>query len=55
MAPPSALEYVVVHELVHTRIKNHSAQFWQAVAAILPAWKKERVWLRKNGTQLSLE
>ena len=55
MAPPSALEYVVVHELVHTRIKNHSAKFWQAVAEILPAWKKERVWLHKHGVQLSLE
>lgn len=55
MAPLSALEYVVVHELVHTRVKNHSTQFWQQVAAILPAWKKERTWLRKNGAQLCLE
>jgi predicted metal-dependent hydrolase len=55
MAPPSAVEYVVVHELMHTRIKNHSPQFWHAVEAVLPHWKKERVWLRKNGLKLTLD
>ncbi len=55
MAQPSAVEYVVVHELTHTRIKNHSAQFWQAVATVLPSWKKERTWLHKNGALLTLD
>jgi len=55
MAPLSAVEYVVVHELMHTRIKNHSPQFWHAVEAVLPHWKKERVWLRKNGLKLTLD
>lgn len=55
MAPPEVVEYVVVHELVHTQIKNHSAQFWAAVAAIRPGYKKERAHLKTNGLAYTLE
>lgn len=54
MARESALEYVVVHELVHTRVKNHSAAFWKAVSEVYPTWKQERAWLNKYGLQLHL-
>lgn len=53
MVPLSAIEYVVVHELVHTRVKNHSTQFWQQVSVILPGWKKERAWLHQQGSRLN--
>ena len=54
MAPISAVEYVVVHELVHTRIKNHSVAYWKALLAIYPNYKKERAWLKKHGLHLNL-
>jgi len=54
MARESAVEYVVVHELVHTRVKNHSAAFWKAVTEIYPTWKQERAWLNQYGLQLHL-
>jgi predicted metal-dependent hydrolase len=29
LLPEEMLDYVILHELVHTRIKNHSSEFWQ--------------------------
>jgi predicted metal-dependent hydrolase len=55
MAPPEIVEYVVVHELVHTQIHNHSKKFWASVLDILPEYKQRVVWLRKNGKMLSIE
>jgi predicted metal-dependent hydrolase len=55
MAPLDVIDYVVVHELVHTRIKNHSPAFWQRVAEIMPDYKKHVNWLKKNGRTLSLD
>ena len=52
MAPMKVIDYVIVHELVHTIHKNHSAKFWQKVATILPNYKDARYWLKENGHQL---
>ncbi|MGV8050027.1 MAG: M48 family metallopeptidase [Anaerolineaceae bacterium] len=52
MTPPDCLEYVVVHELVHTRVRNHSGQFWGQVQQILPDYKQQRRWLKQNGIRL---
>ena len=47
-APTSVLEYVIVHELAHTKVRNHSKRFWSAVASVIPDYKERRRWLRKN-------
>lgn len=52
--PPSVLEYVVVHELCHTRHRDHSARFWALVAEHLPAYRRERQWLKTHGRSLML-
>lgn len=52
LAPPVILEYVVVHELCHIREKNHSAAFWQLVAAHLPDYQQHRLWLKQHGASL---
>jgi len=49
MAPPEVIDYVVVHELVHTVRRDHSKKFWTRVEAIIPDYKLRRTWLRKNG------
>ncbi len=54
MAPLDVIDYVVVHELVHLRVKDHSSKFWNAVEAIYPEYKKQRKWLREHGEKLNL-
>ncbi len=52
MAPMKVIDYVILHELVHTIHKNHSAKFWQKVETIMPNYKDSRYWLKKNGYKL---
>jgi predicted metal-dependent hydrolase len=37
--PYSLIDYLIVHELVHTQIKNHSKEFWAEVSKHIPNWK----------------
>ena len=52
MAPPEVLDYLVIHELCHLRVPNHSPLFWQEVARFSPNFKQQRTWLKDNGTLL---
>jgi predicted metal-dependent hydrolase len=55
MAPLEVIDYVVVHELVHLKIKNHSTAFWAGVAGLMPDYKKHVCWLKVNGGTLTLD
>lgn len=48
MAPSDVVDYVVIHELCHTRIKNHAKHFWLAVQAIMPDYRRHKQWLADN-------
>jgi predicted metal-dependent hydrolase len=54
IAPPEVLEYVVVHELCHIKVRNHSAHFWALVAEHLPDYQSRRYWLKKHGGSLMM-
>jgi predicted metal-dependent hydrolase len=54
MAPLEVIDYVVLHELAHLKVKNHSPRFWALVESICPEYKLQRQWLRQNGERLSL-
>jgi predicted metal-dependent hydrolase len=49
LAPPEALEYVVVHEMSHLWIRNHGPRFWARVAAVDPDFEQQRDWLNRHG------
>ena len=52
MAPLKVIDYVIIHELVHTIHKNHSANFWSALEDIMPNYKDPKNWLKENGYKL---
>jgi len=54
MAPISVIDYVVVHELCHIEVHNHSKAFWEKVKVIIPEYKKQKEWLKENGHLLNL-
>lgn len=54
MAPLEVVDYVVIHELAHLKVKNHSPRFWAEVARMLPDYRAHAAWLKKNGRGLSL-
>jgi predicted metal-dependent hydrolase len=49
MVPIDIIDYVVVHELCHLKIMNHSRDFWNLVESIVPDYRGKREWLKVNG------
>lgn len=46
--PPHMADYIIVHELCHLKEFNHSRNFWDLVAKIVPEHKAIRGELRKK-------
>ncbi len=47
-APENVLDYVIAHELAHTKVRSHSKRFWDSVAVAMPGYKEARRWLRES-------
>lgn len=54
MAPPEALDYVVVHELCHLHEFNHSPRFWARVGSVMPDYEIWKKWLKAHGGELGV-
>jgi predicted metal-dependent hydrolase len=52
LAPPEALETVVIHELAHLRVFGHGPRFWAVVASRRPDHLAWRGWLRTHSFEL---
>ncbi|PLS81017.1 hypothetical protein CYG49_03275, partial [Candidatus Saccharibacteria bacterium] len=45
--PHALIDYVIIHELCHTKHLNHSAAFWSLVEANCPTFKQNRQELKQ--------
>lgn len=46
--PTHLIDYVIVHELAHTKFMNHSPEFWAQVGQVCPDYKNYRKTLRTH-------
>ena len=54
-APLHVIDYLVVHELSHLIVPNHSPEFWNIVAVQLTNYEKAKIWLKEHGNQLEID
>lgn len=54
-APMFVIDYVVIHELAHLLVANHTPAFWNVIRAQTPKMEKAKKWLRENGQILEEE
>lgn len=52
LAPPAVIDYVIVHELAHTKHHNHSTRFWNLVQTFCPDYQKYKAWLHEHSYEL---
>lgn len=51
-APQDVIDYVVIHELCHFKIKGHSYRFWDYLKLYVPDYEKNTSWLERNTDSL---
>jgi predicted metal-dependent hydrolase len=51
-APNFVIDYIIVHELIHTVVMNHSHKFWTMLKSHYPAYRQAIDWLDKYGNNL---
>lgn len=54
LAPMDVIDYVVVHELCHLIVPNHSKRFWRLVEKYLPDYRMQVEWLKKHTDDMVL-
>ena len=52
-APKDVIDYIIIHELCHLKIKGHSQNFWNFVAKFEPNYPEKKNWLEINGITIA--
>ena len=51
-APEDVIDYIILHELSHLKIKEHSHHFWDLVRRYMPNYQQKIEWLKVDGANL---
>jgi predicted metal-dependent hydrolase len=52
-APTKVIEYVILHELCHLKIKEHNQKFWNMLSKHSPKYQDHTKWLEVNGISIT--
>jgi predicted metal-dependent hydrolase len=52
-APVPVIQYVIIHELCHLKIKEHNQSFWSLVSKNMPKYQSNVKWLEVNGISIT--
>ena len=52
-ASKPVIDYVILHELCHLKIKGHSDKFWQMIKKFMPNYDEQKRWLELNNVIVS--
>src|SRR5262245_36012638 len=47
-APPECIDYVILHELCHAAVPNHSPRFFQLLRRFMPDWERRKELLERS-------
>jgi len=50
--PKKMIDYVILHELAHLKIKGHRHEFWAYLEKFMPDYEKRKKWLDENNTEI---
>ena len=51
-APENVIDYIILHELCHLKIKEHSHHYWDLLHKYMPNYHDKIEWLKVNGDNL---
>src|SRR5918996_266223 len=51
-APEEIIDYIILHELCHLEIKEHSHRYWDFLRKFMPNYHDKIEWLKLNGSNL---
>lgn len=49
--PVPIFEHIILHELTHLTVKNHSKNFWELLGSYDKDWRENNRWLKKEGVK----
>jgi predicted metal-dependent hydrolase len=51
-APEDVIDYIILHELCHLKIREHSHHYWDLLHKFMPNYYDKIEWLNVNGKDI---